>query len=252
MSEDGFGRLLRRLRKRWQNSNIKHTMQDILKWIALLTAVVGLLQGIKMLLVKDTPPPEPPPTKPVKKKPRLTRKQRRQLGGGSLVAVSLLLSWWVLQPEPALASMTTNELLERAWKKNDQENWDQVERYASAVAERFAEESIVKALGKLKAELKPAPKTGIVGKQLTEQEASYNHEYGLINDYATAHYLLGQAALAKNNPSKAEGHFQSVMKFPEAVTYNPKTREFWRTADGAENALLQLQKKRQPPASPVQ
>lgn len=227
-------------------------MEEIQKWIALLTAIVALIQGIKMLLGAKDLPPAPDGSRPEKKKNRLTKRRRRQLGGGSLIIISLLLAGWFLQPEPSLASMTTTELLERAWRKNDTENWDKVEYYASVVVNKFDEKKINDALQQLKAGLKPAPKTGIVGKQLTEQDANYNHEYGLINDYATAHFLLGQAALGKNDPLKAEGHFQSVMKFPEAVTYNPKTKEFWRTADGAENALLQLQKKRAQSTTPIQ
>lgn len=229
-------------------------MDELKDWIGLLISAVSLAQGIKML-VEKSPENKQPPNASAQgntkaQKPRLTRKQRRKFVGSGLVVIPIIFLCGLFWPEPSLASMTPAALLKKAWQNNDRQKWDAVERYASQVVTRFDESTVVKALDQLKKDLKPSPKTGIVGKQLTEQDAINNHEYGFINDYATAHFLLGQALLAKNNRVKAEEHFQDVLKFPDAVTYNPQTNEFWRTADGAENALLQLRKQPQGQPAP--
>jgi hypothetical protein len=62
----------------------------------------------------------------------------------------------------------------------------------------------------------------------------------LINDVAMALYLRGEANRHLKKEVEARADWKKVMTFDHAVTFDVRSKEFWRTKDGAENKLFQL------------
>jgi hypothetical protein len=138
---------------------------------------------------------------------------------------------------------TREVLLARAWNAHNGEKWGGVVELTTKLLKDFEYPADIKQteLTKLKA---PLPKPGRVGVDLSDADVQNNHSFGLINDVATALFLRGEGYIHLGKEVEARADWKKVMTFEHAVTYDLQTKEFWRTKEGAENKLFQLDRKK--------
>jgi hypothetical protein len=238
----------------------------ILAVSALLAAIAALWKQIKELgekLFRFRPRSRRNESTQTIAKPKIEptqpEKASRDVGGSGFTFVKLLINirsftgillllvcatvvslrFW---PGPNPQTLRLGQLLTVAWHYYDQEKWDKVVVYANTAATRF-EMLANETRETWNSDKKAPPKIGIVIEGgLTESDARQNNMYGLVNDVATAYFLMGKANRKLGRDKEAREAFQKVQEYPAAVTYDAMTREFWRTADGAKNELYQMDK----------
>ncbi len=219
---------------------------------SLVLALVAAQRDIRELWFSIFPTKTPTIEKPPKEKkgagPTGDQNRKRVLRVVAILFVLLSIVIAVFAflppppPPPAPPPPTREELLARAWNAHNEKNWSQVVELTTTLLgdfERPAEKK-QEELTKAKA---PEPKTGRIGVDLSDADERNNHSFGLINDVATSLYLRGEAYRHLRKEVEARADWKKVMTFDHAVTFDIRTKEFWRTKEGAENKLFQLDRK---------
>ena len=224
---------------------ILSVLQEVLK---VLNGLVGVLAALLSLLsaIFVAKPEAPiavvrfmfrkrPPPNPAQKRTWI-----RLIAAGALVILSIAIAVVAIMPQ---IPPTRGQLLTRAWRANDKENWGRVVELTTKLLAQF-ERSAEKDQERLINEKAPAAKPGIVGANLSEEDARLNFSRGLINDVATALYLRGEANSQLGKRPDARADWEKVLTYPYALTWDERTNEFWLTKDGAENKLYQFDEKK--------
>ena len=221
-------------------------LKELLEWAVGIVSIASGLFGIWAQIAKR-PPGEVVPYQPAGKPRKVVfrrfwRKYKSGILGGLFLLAGIVIISPRFIPETPLGQLTRQELITRMFKLHDEERWQDLVRYADWLIDKntLPAENANKAWF---AEGKTPPKVGIVGAQLTKEDERRNHEYGAVNDLATAYFLKGVALRRLQEKAAARNAFEMVKQYTNAVTYNPKTREFWRTMEGAENELFQMAKE---------
>ncbi|MGA2259473.1 MAG: hypothetical protein ABSG53_32765, partial [Thermoguttaceae bacterium] len=193
------------------------------------------------------PRPGPKPIKPEPKPDPQVGKRVRLIVAILLVILSIVFAILAFLPKPPPPPPppppTRQELVALAWTANNEKQWDQVVELTTTVISDF-EHPADKKQEEYTKQKEPLPKTGRVGVDLSDADEKRNHSFGLVNDVATALFLRGEANLNLGKQVEARADWKKVMTFTHAVTFDKVQKEFWRTSEGAENKLYQLDKKK--------